>query len=91
MRSLEKDLTNLDRIYIQILKNDHILRTIFSKIISKSATDSLKEYMDNKSEKKLEFNLLLIKLAFSDGITIKDIYDDTGKNLVNSVFLVTPP
>ena len=73
--------------YIQILRDDKNVKSIFAKVISKSATDTLKNFMDIDSVEKLEFNILLIKLAFIDGLTTQNIFDDTGKNLIKSVFL----
>ena len=86
LRDINLSLTNLGRTYSELILNKKHAPVVFCKKIVTSAIESIEHFYKNDSIELLEFNFMLIKLVFSENITVKDILNDTGKNLENSIF-----
>ena len=87
IRQLCSKLSNVEFLLPIFSKLGRNFTCKFNKIILKSCIDSLEKYITDKSTDLLNFNITLIRLALTDGISILDIQNDTGKNLRKAVYL----
>ena len=90
LRDIDNTLTNINStlaLLTKVIAKNTVVKIKFIVIITQSAIDSLNNFVKIKNVENLEFNILLIKLAFSDNIRTIDILIDTGKNLEKSVYI----